>query len=81
MYNGEFVNEEAKHFAARVKKLAGHDVQQQIRHAFELALGRAPSEVESDRLQELLNSEHSAGAGLVGVCRVLFNTNEFAYID
>ena len=50
------MNEEAKHFAARVKKLAGDDVQQRIRHAFELALGRAPTELESNRLHELMKS-------------------------
>jgi hypothetical protein len=81
MVNGEFVNEESKHFAARVKVLAGDDAQRQIRHAFQLALGRAPSQVEFRRLQELLNSGSSSDEGLVSVCRVLYNTNEFVYIE
>ena len=81
MYNGTFVNEEARYFAARVRQLAGHDVSQQVRHAFELALGRSPSSAESDRLQQLFRSASSLEEGLLGVCRILYNTNEFVYID
>ena len=81
MYNGDFVNEEAKFFAARVKRLADTDTRSRIRHACELALGRPPSESESHQLSRLIESAKSPDEGLVGLCRVLYNTNEFAYID
>lgn len=81
IYNGDFVNEEAKHFAARVQQVAGDDAQRQIKVAFETALGRPPSEAEADHLRKLLGSGGSADEGLVGVCRVLYNANEFVYVD
>jgi hypothetical protein len=81
MYNGEFVNEESNHFATRVKQLAGEDPQAQIRTAFVLALGRVSNDAEANRLEQVLNSAESPGQGLVGVCRILYNTNEFIYID
>ena len=81
MYNGEFVNEESNHFATRVKQLAGEDPQAQIRTAFVLALGRVSNDAEANRLEQVLNSAEPPGQGLVGVCRILYNTNEFIYID
>ena len=81
MYNGDFLNEEAKFFAQRVKQLAGEDTQSRIRHACELALGRPPTETESRQLNRLIELAKSSDEGLVGLCRVLNNTNEFAYID
>ena len=81
MYNGDFVNEEAKHFAQRIQKLAGEDAKVQIRKAFEVSLGREPSKTESAELLKLLESSPTPTEGLVRVCRVLLNTNEFIYID
>ena len=81
MYNGQFVTEEAKHFAARVKQLTGKAARQQVHCAFRLALARSPSTSEVDRLEDLLKQALDADQGLVGICRVLYNTNEFAYID
>ncbi|MBL8291611.1 MAG: DUF1553 domain-containing protein [Bryobacterales bacterium] len=79
MYNGEFVNEQAKHFADRVKELAGADRSRQVSMAFQLALNRAPHETETRKSLEFLNSD--AEGGLLGLCRVLFNTTEFLYVD
>ena len=78
MYNGKFVSEEAKHFAERVTNEAGSDVAKQIERAFQIALCRRPSREESDQMRMLINSDES---NLVGVCRVLLNSNEFVYID
>jgi hypothetical protein len=78
MYNGEFVNQEAGRFAQRVEQEAGSDVRKQIERAFQLALGRRPDEEELRRMTKLLASaEHS----LVGLCRILYNSNEFVYVD
>lgn len=78
MYNGDFVNEEAKHFAERVAKC---DEKDPISTAFELALGRQPSPSEQDQLNKLMTEAATPEEGLVSVCRVLMNTNEFLHID
>ena len=81
MYNGEFVNEEAKHFASRILKLAGENVEQQIETAFALVFSRKPTSDESKRLTQFMSSSNNSDKALVGLCRVLFNSNEFIYID
>ena len=40
LFNGDFVNEQARHFAARLRKEAGENPKRQITHAYRLALGR-----------------------------------------
>ena len=76
MYNGDFVNEEAHFFASRVKSQCS-EADRQMDIAFELALGRPPTVSEKQQLSKVMAGD----AGLVGVCRVLLNTNEFMYID
>lgn len=76
MYNGRFVNEEAKYFAARVVKESGLQSSDQVDRAFEIALGRKPSEEEAKLLVPLIDE-----SGPVAVCRVLLNSNEFVYVD
>jgi hypothetical protein len=80
LLNGKLVNEEAEHFARRVLAVAGTDPATQVRVAFEMALTRLPAPEE---LQEALefNASEPDGAGLAGFCRVLFNLNEFVYVD
>ncbi|MCC6509760.1 MAG: DUF1553 domain-containing protein [Pirellulaceae bacterium] len=80
MLNGDFVHEEAQHFASRVAKSSGDPVKQ-VEFAFEIALGRPPSEPESSRMIALIQSSSSVEDGLVSLCRVLFNANEFMYVD
>jgi hypothetical protein len=77
MYNGEFVSQEAKHFAARVSGEVETGVMHQIERAFQIALGRPPSADELAEMQTVANSD----AGIDAVCRVLLNTNEFIYVD
>jgi hypothetical protein len=80
MLNGDFVNEEADHFASLVEKASG-DLVNQINFAFEIALGRLPSEHETLHMTKLVQASGSAREGLVSLCRVLFNANEFIYVD
>jgi hypothetical protein len=77
MYNGILVNEEAEHFAERVKKEAKPDPGSRITLAYQLALGRLPSERELDSLSKYAGSVD----GLTRVARILFNTSEFIYVD
>lgn len=81
MYNGEFVSTEARHFAARLKREAGDDVDKQIDLAFRIALARQPDTGEAAAMKQLIARCESPDAGLVGLCRVLFNSNEFVYVD
>ena len=81
MYNGDFVNEEAKHLAARVGGAAGDDVDEQIRIAFELALSRPPTSDESQKFRKFFKTAESPEQTLVGLCRILYNCNEFIYVD
>jgi hypothetical protein len=72
MYNGEFVNEQSRHFAARVAELTGADRARQVTAAFEWALNRAPSQAEMPKSLEFLSA--AGQDGLAGLCRVLFNS-------
>jgi len=48
----------------------------QVKAGFRLALGRAPSPAESRLLVPVVEKE-----GLPTFCRVLFNSNEFFFVD
>jgi cytochrome c553 len=77
MMNGSFVEVQSRKFAERLLKEAGTDPQAQVKHAFQLALGRVPTPKESDAALTFLKSNET---GLVDFCQTLFNLNEFAYI-
>ena len=81
MYNGRFANEEATHFAARVRKDAGESPVAQIQLAFKTALGREPAPEESERMQALMRSSTEGSDAVAAVCRVLLNANEFVYVE
>ncbi len=81
MYNGEFVNEESRHFAERVREEAGNDPKTQIDRAFELTYSRKPTELERRQALKFLDSLAGEDNPLAGLCRVLFNSSEFVYID
>ncbi|MBI2806234.1 MAG: DUF1549 domain-containing protein [Planctomycetes bacterium] len=84
--NGDFLNEQAKVFANRVKKEAGADVSAQVRRALYLATSRVPTDAEIRRgvtLIETLQREDrvNADAALQAFCLVVLNLNEFVYLD
>lgn len=81
MYNGGFVNLETKHFAKRVQKLAGQKPENQIDVAYNLALGRGPSDEERRHMKKFMLNYSAINDPVEGLCRVLFNSNEFIYID
>jgi len=74
LYNNGLMLTMAKHLAERVEP-AG-DRRAQVAQAFELALGREPSAEELSTLEA-----HAAEFGLPSACRVIFNLNEFLFID
>ncbi len=81
MVNGEFVHDEAQHFANRLRAEAGGAPNAQIKLAFRIAFARQPAEDEVAQLTQLINESESPSAGLVSVCRVLMNSNEFLNVD
>ncbi len=74
--NNGFMLAQAQRMAARVLREAGTDPGAQIEHAVRLSLGRSPGAEERDRLAAFVR-EH----GLANACRVLFNLNEFSFVD
>jgi mono/diheme cytochrome c family protein len=86
LLNGEFMNQQAKIFANRLKKEAGPDVNAQVRLALSLATSRQPSDADVRRgvgLIDALQKEDrvSADAALQSFCLVVLNLNEFIYLD
>ena len=77
MYNGHFVNEEAVHFANRLKEEAGESPASRVQLAYAIAFGREPDAAERVVLLPYADSDEK----LVGLCRILFNATEFVYVD
>jgi mono/diheme cytochrome c family protein len=76
LLNNDFMLRQAGHWAARLEKEAGADPAQQVRRAYSLALVREPDETELAAAVALVKR-----AGLPQFCRMLFNANEFIYVD
>ena len=74
LFNGEFVNQQARHFATRLRHEAGNNPEQQLTLAWKLALCRAPSRAELDKMRTFLQDQP-----LEQACRVMLNLNEFVY--
>src|SRR5260370_28851437 len=75
LLNNEFVLDQAKHFAARVEKLAPGDRNEQLETAYELALSRKPTAEERK-----IGSEFLAKNSLQDLAHVIMNFNEFIYL-
>jgi hypothetical protein len=75
MRNNRLTVAMAKHFATRVAKEATTPPAQ-INLAFRLALGRPPSSNEAEAMSGYVR-EH----GLTNLCRLIFNLNEFNFVD
>lgn len=80
LMNGELAHRESRHLAARVLREAGPRPDQQIDRAFQLALGRPPSDREKGESMKLLK-KLSAPEALAHLGVVLFNLNEFLYLE
>jgi hypothetical protein len=79
MYDSDFVNEESRWFAKRVREEVGPDPNDQIVRAFQVAFGRAPSAQELKDARSLMDA--TKADALTALCRVLLNANEFIYVD
>ena len=82
MYDGEFLNEEAKYFSERVLKGNNMtDLAGPVRRAFQFALARNPSAEEMKKVKQVLQSVGSREESVLALCRVLLNSSEFIYVD
>ena len=75
MLNNSLMLAMSKHFAAKIEKQEG-DLPVKVRAAYYEAVGRAPSKEDAKVLTQYAK-EH----GLANLCRVLFNLNEFSFVD
>jgi hypothetical protein len=75
LLNNKFVVRMAEHFAMRVDAMGGTN-EERINAAIRLALGRDATPEETQILSTIA-TEH----GLASACRVIFNLNEFVFVD
>ncbi len=76
LFNNEFMLRQSGYLAERVATEAGASRAAQIRRAFELTFGRAPTPQEASAAEGLAEQQ-----GMAAVCRGLLNANEFLYVD
>jgi hypothetical protein len=76
LLNNAFVLHAARHFAERLRREAGEDVDRKVRRAYLLAYGRPPHNDE-EKLARQVVEKH----GLAVLARAIFNSNEFLYVD
>jgi hypothetical protein len=91
LFNGDFVNQQARYLAARLRAEAGPDRGGQVKLAYRLAFARHPEAMELREMLTFLETEEaatretdSANASLRALeqmSRVIFNMNEFVYVD
>ncbi|NOZ39991.1 MAG: DUF1553 domain-containing protein [Planctomycetes bacterium] len=75
LLNNHFVVTMAEHFAQQINK-PSDSTADQIARATRLAFGREPTPQETQILTDIANKH-----GLPNACRLIFNTNEFLFID
>ena len=75
MLNNHFVTRQSERFAERLAAMKP-TLPGRIEAAYELALGRSPSRAEA---RDLL--DYAKKHGLPNLCRVIFNSNEFMFVN
>ena len=74
LLNNPFVLKQCEHLAERVA-MAG-PLNRQIEEVYRLALNRRPTSAELRQLVPFAQKH-----GMASVCRVIFNTSEFMFVD
>jgi hypothetical protein len=75
LLNDPFMIDQAQHFAERLRGMSGDPVHQ-IDAAYRLCFARSPHAREQAPLLEYVRRR-----GLANACRLLWNTNEFSFVD
>jgi hypothetical protein len=93
LLNDHFIMEHADHFADRVMHSAGEELERKVDLAFQIALARKPTREEKASALELVkrqvdrytasevSAEKASQKALANLCRMLWNSNEFLYIQ
>ena len=76
LFNGDFIQRQARHFAERLRREVGATAKAQIELAYRLALARKPKLTEQKMMLEFLSQ-----SSLEEMCRVILNLNEYAYAN
>jgi mono/diheme cytochrome c family protein len=76
LWNNSLVLRMADSFAERLRREVGADERRQIELAYELAFAREPDAGELKIAVDFVRKN-----GLPAFCRVIFNSNEFLYVD
>ncbi len=76
LLNNGFMISQARHFAERAQREAGESEDAQIERAWRLAIGDPPPAAQGEALKAFVKDH-----GLANLCRVLFNLNQFAFVD
>ena len=74
--NSQLVVTQADQFAARVAKQAGDNPETTVETAWKLALGRPPAAEEKQTALDYLKRN-----SLPRLCHLIYNMNEFLYVD
>jgi Protein of unknown function (DUF1553)/Protein of unknown function (DUF1549) len=75
LLNDRFTVRYAEHFAARLEREA-QSPEDRVRRAYDVALGRPATDAEAKRLAAFAKKH-----GLANACRLLFNCNEFLFVE
>ncbi len=76
LFNNDFVHEQSQALAKRILGEVGSDPEIQIERVFSLSLQREPSELERSKGRAFLET-----GTLAELCLVVFNTNEFIFLE
>jgi len=81
LFNGEFINQQARHLVDRLEREAGADSAKQIDLAYRLALCRPAKPTEIATLSDFLKKAGNGRQSREQLARVIMNLNEFVYPD
>ncbi|MGH9671601.1 MAG: DUF1553 domain-containing protein, partial [Bryobacteraceae bacterium] len=76
LMNSDLMQQQSRHFAARLARECGESEDCRLRRAYKLALARAPRPAESSMAKEFF----AQGGSLAEFCLALLNRHEFVYI-
>jgi hypothetical protein len=84
LLNNEFVIARAKEFAERLRKIDPAHADSWVTNGWQIALGRAPTAAERAKALALLDTPDQSkdqSKALADFCLMLFNLNEFIYVE
>lgn len=81
LYNGPLVTAEVPYFADRVIAEAGDKPIDRIRYAIQVAWCRVATPDEIEQLADHYSQFDNDREAMISVCRILFNSSEFLYLN